>query len=184
MKAERADGSILETERLFLREMGAEDRGSLAKMMQDPQVMYAYEGAFSDAEVDGWLERQCLRYEKDGFGLWAVCLKETEEMIGQCGVTLQDWEERRVHEIGYLFQRAYWRKGFAAEAAKGCKGYAFDTMKLDAVYSIIRDTNLPSMNVAIRNGMLLRGRMIKHFRGVLMPHLVFGVSRTEVEADR
>ena len=51
--------------------------------------MYAYEGAFSDEEVQEWLDRQVSRYQKWNFGLWAVILKETDEMIGQCGLTMK-----------------------------------------------------------------------------------------------
>lgn len=80
---------ILETKRLFLREITQDDFCSLCKILQDEETMYAYEGAFSDREVQEWLERQISRYQKWGFGLWAVILKETDSMIGQCGLTMQ-----------------------------------------------------------------------------------------------
>ena len=99
---------ILETERLYLREMKQSDFNSLCKIMQDKETMYAYEGAFSDTEVQEWLDRQIFRYQKWGFGLWAVIRKETDEMIGQCGLTMQPWKDREVLEIGYLFQRLFW----------------------------------------------------------------------------
>ena len=67
---------ILETERLYLREMNQSDLGSLCKILQDEDAMYAYEGAFSDTEVQEWLDRQISRYQKWGFGLWAVVLGE------------------------------------------------------------------------------------------------------------
>ena len=76
---------LLETERLSLREMTQADYPSLCRILQDEQVMYAYEGAFSDAEIQEWLDRQISRYQKWQFGLWAVILKETGELIGQCG---------------------------------------------------------------------------------------------------
>jgi len=68
--------------------------------------------------------------------------------------------------------------GFAIEAAKACKEYAFSVLEANEVYSIIRDTNIASMNVAIRNDMLVRGRFVKQYRGVSMPHLVFSAKRT------
>ena len=80
---------ILETKRLYLREMTQDDYGSLCKILQDEEVMYAYEHAFSDEEVQEWLDKQLARYREYGFGLWAVILKETDEMIGQCGLTMQ-----------------------------------------------------------------------------------------------
>ena len=168
---------ILETERLYLREMGQADWDALCKILQDGETMYAYEGAFSDAEVQEWLDRQVARYRKWGFGLWAAVLKGTDEMIGQCGLTMQPWKGREVLEVGYLFRRAYWRQGYATEAARACKEYAFDVLDAGEVCSIIRDTNTASRNVAVRNGMTAADTWTKHYRGVEMPHIRYVVSR-------
>lgn len=154
---------ILETERLYLRELVPSDFESLCKILKDKDTMYAYEGAFNDDEVQEWLDRQIARYQKLGFGLWAVVLKETNEMIGQCGLTMQPWKESEVLEIGYLFERSYWHRGYATEAAKACKKYAFETLNATEVCSIIRDTNFASQNVAIRNGMTRVDAWIKHY---------------------
>ena len=164
---------IFETERLYLRELNENDFGALCKIMQDEETMYAYEGAFSDEEVQEWLDRQLSRYREYGFGLWAVVLKETGEVIGQCGLTMQPWKNEKVLEIGYLFQRQFWHNGYASEAAAACKKYAFEVLKVDEVCSIIRDTNLPSQKVAERNGMAKKDEWTKHYRGVDMPHLKF-----------
>ena len=169
---------MLETERLYLREMQQSDYSALCKILQDEEVMYAYEGAFSDPEVQGWLDKQIQNYEQHHFGLWAVILKQSNEMIGQCGLTMQDYEGNPVLEVGYLFQKAFWHKGYAAEAAIACKEYAFDALNVNEVFSIIRDTNIPSQNVAKRNGMTVCGEFTKHYRNVDMPHWVFSVKRT------
>ena len=161
---------ILETERLYLREINQDDFQSLCRIMQDNETMYAYEGAFSNEEVQEWLDRQISRYKEWNFGLWAVILKETNQMIGQCGLTMQPWKDENVLEIGYLFERTYWHKGYAIEAAKACKKYAFEILKADEVCSIIRDTNIASQKVAIRNGMTIKDVWTKHYRGVDMPH--------------
>ena len=168
---------ILETERLYLREMNQSDFDSLCKILQDEDIMYAYEGAFSNEEVQDWLDRQISRYQKWNFGLWAVILKETDEMIGQCGLTMQSWKETEVLEIGYLFNRSYWHKGYATESAKACKEYAFEKLKADEVCSIIRDTNTASQNVAFRNGMAIVDTWTKHYRGVDMPHSRYVIQR-------
>lgn len=161
---------ILETERLYLREMNQGDFEALCKILQDDETMYAYEGAFSNEEVQEWLDRQISRYRKWGFGLWAVILKETDEMIGQCGLTMQPWKDREVLENGYLFNRMHWHTGYAVEAAKACKEYAFEILKAEEVCSIIRDTNTASQKVAQRNGMCVKDSWTKHYRGVDMPH--------------
>ena len=168
---------IFETERLYLREMNQCDLKSLCKILQDEETMTAYEGAFSDSEAQEWLDRQIFRYHKWDFGLWAVVLKETDEMIGQCGLTMQLWKDKEVLEIGYLFQRKYWHRGYATEAAKACKKYAFEVLDANEVCSIIRDTNVASQNVAVRNNMVVVDRWTKHYRGVAMPHNRYVVNR-------
>ena len=64
--------TILETPRLSLRQMTPDDLPALKRTLQDPIAMTAYEHAFSDQEAQDWLDRQLARYQKDGFGLWAV----------------------------------------------------------------------------------------------------------------
>lgn len=108
----------LETERLLLREMTENDLDDLKEILMDGPTMYAYEGAFTEEETRGWLEGQFRRYRENGFGLWAVVLKETGEMIGQCSLSWQDADlGEPVLEVGYLFKRKHWRRGYAAEAA-------------------------------------------------------------------
>lgn len=163
----------LETPRLLLRQMLQEDLDALKRIVQDEEVMQAYGHAFSDEEAQNWLLHQQQRYRVFGYGLLAAVQKSSGAMIGQCGLSLQDFHGRHVLEIGYLFQKAYWHQGYAIEAARACKAYAFDVLGAKEVYSMVRDTNLASMNVAIRNGMLVRGRFSKHYNGMDMPHLAF-----------
>ncbi len=115
---------ILETERLFLREMRQNDFRDLAEILQNPNVMYAYEHDFSEDDVQVWLDRQIDRYKKYGFGLWAVILKNTNEMIGQAGLTIQPYKNAEVLEIGYLLKERFWHCGYARETVNGCKKYA------------------------------------------------------------
>lgn len=97
-------------------------------------------------------------------------------MIGQCSLSWQDADlGEPVLEVGYLFKRKHWRRGYAAEAARACRDYAFNVLHAPQVYSIIRDTNAASQNVAKRNGMTLTSCFTKHYRGVDMPHLAYSV---------
>lgn len=173
---------ILETERLYLRELKQSDFEALCRILQDDETMYAYEGAFNDTEVQEWLDRQISRYQKGNLGLWAVILKETDEMIGQCGLTMQMWKNEEVLEIGYLFERSYWHKGYAIEAAKACKKYGFEILKADEICSIIRDTNIASQKVAINNGMKIVDIWTKHYRGVDMPHYRYVIHRQPIHS--
>lgn len=168
---------ILETQRLLLRPMTWLDRAELCEMLQDSGVMYAYEHAFSEREVDEWIARQLCRYSEDGLGLWAAVSKVTGELVGQIGLTMQEWDGRRVPEIGYLLKRSHWGMGYATEGAIGCKEYAFSAQNQRAVYSIIRDNNTPSQAVARRNGMVPVGTMVKYYYEMWMSHTVWGVER-------
>ena len=172
--------TIIETPRLLLREMTAADRPDLCMILQDKEVMYAYNGPFSDEEVNGWLERQTGRYREWGYGLWAVVLKLTGEMIGQCGVTRQLWNGEEMLEVGYLFRHSHWHQGYATEAARACMEYAFNILGASEACSIIRDNNIPSQQVALRNGMRkAEGVMVKHYRGAEMPHWLYLTTREE-----
>lgn len=164
---------ILETDRLMLREMDFSDVEALASMLQDDRVMYAYNGAFNDRETLLWLQKQIQRYNDSGFGLWGVFLRNSDEMIGQCGITMQDYMNTQVPEIGYLFSHKHWHKGYATEAAIACREYGFNQLRFEVMYSIIRDSNEASKNVALRNGMIPIDHITKHYRGIDMPHIVF-----------
>lgn len=171
---------MIETKRLIIREMVQSDYDALCRILCDEEVMRAaYESAFNLEEAQNWLNRHLKRYEEYGFGLWAVALKETNEMIGQCGLTIQGWREKEILEIGFLFQKAYWHKGYATEAAIACKEYAFSVLNANRVYSIIRDTNIAAQKVAVQNGMNIIDKDTKNFRNIEMEFLLYSVERTK-----
>ena len=171
--------TILETQRLILRELCPNDFHEVCKLIQDNEVMYAYEGAFNGTEVREWLDRQIKRYAEDKVGLWGAVLKENGELIGQCGITMQPYREQTVPEIGYLIRKNFWHKGYATEAARSCADYASHILGIKRIYSIIRDNNLPSQGVAKRIGMTPGDTIVKHYRGIDMPHIVFSMTLGE-----
>jgi len=171
--------TIIETERLILREMVMTDLPALWEIVGDDITMAAWNGAWSEEENLAGLEKQINSYRENGFGRWAVVPKDTGRVIGICGLQYCDTDKDSVLEIGYMFNRAFWHKGYAIEAAIGSKGHAFDVLGEAEVFSLVRDTNLASMNVAIRNGMLVRGRFIKQYKGVDMPHYTFSARKTD-----
>ena len=178
-------GVILTTTRLLLREMIDGDFPALCRILQDPEVMYAYEHAFSLQEAWDWLRRQQERYRRDGFGLWAVVERTSGEMVGQCGITWQSLGDgRQLPEVGYLLKKTVWHKGYATEAARACRNYAFEILGFHEVCSIIRNNNLPSQAVAKRMGMQMQGCFVKHYFGMDMPHLIFTVQKTVLEKEK
>ena len=144
---------ILETDRLFLREMSMDDFDALYKILADAEIMQHYPYSFDEKRVRDWIERNMNRYVKDGFGLWAVCLKDTGEMIGDCGLTLQNIEGEMLPEIGYHIRRDKQHNGYAKEAAKGVLEWAKENTDYPALYSYCKYTNLPSIKTAEAIGM-------------------------------
>ena len=171
--------TIMETGRLLLREMVMDDLPALWEIVGDDLTMMAWNGAWSEEENLAGLKKQINGYRENGFGRWAVVHKSIGRVIGICGLQYCDTDKDSVLEVGYLFNRSFWHNGYATEAAIASKRYAFDVLGEGEVFSLIRDINLASMNVAIRNGMLVRGRFIKHYKGVDMPHYIFSARKTD-----
>ena len=80
---------MIETSRLFLREMGPEDFDALYAVLADSDIMQHYPYTFDEARVRNWINKNIERYRVFGFGLWAFCLQSSGEMIGDCGLTMQ-----------------------------------------------------------------------------------------------
>lgn len=144
---------ILETERLFLREMTMGDFDALYAVLSDPEIMQHYPYSFDEERVRSWIERNMKRYTDDGFGLWAVCLKDTGEMIGDCGLTLQNIDGQMLPEIGYHIRKDQQRKGYAKEAAAAVRDWAFGNTEYPALYSYCKYTNVGSFKTAESIGM-------------------------------
>lgn len=144
---------ILETERLFLREMNIDDLSALSEVLSDPVNMQYYPHAFDETEVSGWIDKNIRRYSDDGFGLWAVCLKDTGEMIGDCGLTMQNINGEMLPEVGYHIRRDLQHKGYASEAARGVLDWAVKSTDHPAFYSYCRSGNAASIKTARSIGM-------------------------------
>ena len=144
---------IIETERLFLREMDRNDYDALYQVLADPIIMRHYPYPFDESRVRDWIKRNLNRYQENRFGLWAVCLKDTGEMIGDCGLTLQNINGEMLPEIGYHIRRDCQRKGYAKEAAKAVRDWAFRNTDYPALYSYCKYTNIPSLRTAESIGM-------------------------------
>lgn len=171
---------ILETARLRLRRFRDEDADVVFAIIGDRVAMRFYPKTFGPADAKQWVARNQRRYREDGYGLFAVMLKDGEEVIGDCGIIKQNVVGETAMEVGYHFRRDQWGRGYATEAARGCMGLAFDSFGADKVISLIRPENVPSRRVAERNGMKLE-REVVHYG---LPHLVYAMRREEFEAPR
>lgn len=149
----RRKAMIIETERLILREMTVSDYDALYAVLADSDIMQHYPYTFDEERVRGWIDKNIERYQIFGFGLWAVVLKETGEMIGDCGLTMQLIGGQIKPEIGYHIRRDCQRKGYGSEAARATRDWAFRNTPFRVVYSYMKYTNIGSYSTAIANGM-------------------------------
>lgn len=166
---------MVETERLLLRLLVMEDAEALAAVLSDPIAMRWYPHALSRPEVEQWIARNRERYNHDGHGLWAMVLKSSGAVIGDCGLVAQEIDRECLVEVGYHVRRDQWRRGFATEAARACMKYAFETLKVERVISLIRPENQPSWRVAEKNGM----KVWKQAMHAGYLHLVYAIRREE-----
>ena len=148
-----AEKRILETNRLFLREINNGDFKELQAVISDPETMKYYKEPYNESGVQKWIDWCNASYAKRGFGLWAVILKETGEMIGDCGVSMQMIDDELRPEIGYHLNKKYHRQGIGKEMTQAVRDYFFTHFNYDEVYSYMDVNNLPSYKTAEANGM-------------------------------
>jgi RimJ/RimL family protein N-acetyltransferase len=139
---------ILETERLLLRHLETDDAGFILQLLNEPSFIQN----IGDRHVRT-LEDACAyilngprkSYERNGFGLDLVILKETNESIGICGLIRR--EELDDVDIGYALLPKFWSRGYAVEAARAVKEYASDVIGLKRIVAIVDPANEGSIRV-------------------------------------
>lgn len=144
---------ILETDRLVLRPMSDSDYKSLQAVISDPETMKYYQAPYDEAGVQKWIEWCKASQAKRGFSLWSVIFKETGQMIGDCGVSMQIIDDEMRPEIGYHLNKKFHRQGIGKEMTQAVRDYFFTHFNDNEVYSYMDKNNLPSYKTAEANGM-------------------------------
>ncbi len=154
---------VLETPRLRLRLMEADDVDALLAIFGDPVVMAAFQTSpFDRGQMMRWLQRNLDHQAAHGYGLFSVLLKTNDVLIGDCGLELMEVDGAEVAELGYDFRSDYWDQGYATEAATTVRDFAFQQLKLPRLISLIRVGNLRSKRVAEKVGMRLTGEFTRY----------------------
>ncbi len=120
----------------------------LTMAVSDLSADVAPSQAFTEAHIRNWISRNKDRYETFEFGLWAVCLKDSGEMIGDCGLTMQKIGDVIRPEIGYHIRRDLHRQGYAKEAAIAVRDWTFQNTPFRAIYSYMKYDNVASCECA------------------------------------
>ncbi len=141
------------TKRLHLRWYEDEDLDDLAELFGNPEVMrFSLRGVHTHEQCSELLQQWKDEYVEHGFGKFAVSLKDNPKVIGYCGFYFQCIDGVDEIELGYRFLPEFWGKGIASEAASAVQDYAFNTLGLTRLISIIEAENIGSIRVAEKNG--------------------------------
>lgn len=143
---------IIKTDRLILRELNKKDSLNFYNLNSDPEVLkFTGDNPFSSiSEAEKFLINYS-DYKKNGFGRWAVILKETNSFIGWCGLKLN---EENLIDIGFRFFRKEWGKGYATESAKACIEYGFNHLNINEIIGRTSKNNISSIKVLEKINML------------------------------
>jgi [ribosomal protein S5]-alanine N-acetyltransferase len=158
----------IETPRLILREFMESDLPALAPILADPLVMkFSTMGIYSTPQTEKAIDNFIDSYKQFGFGLWAVILKESDDLlIGYCGLAVDRIDDRDEPEIAYRLDSNFWGEGFATEAALASIQYGLDRIELPYILGAAQRQNVASIRVLEKLGMTFDRETI--FRGVAM----------------
>jgi RimJ/RimL family protein N-acetyltransferase len=147
----------------MLRPMRAGDVDSLLLIFSDPRVMTSFDNiVFDRAQMEQWVQRNLEHQSQYGYGLFSVIDRSTQLLIGDCGLEHMDVDGMPQTELGYDFRSDYWNRGLATEAAQAVRDYAFQTLNLPRLISLIRQGNLASRRVAEKIGMRLEANVTRY----------------------
>ena len=171
----------LETLRLVMRDWRDDDVWPLAAILSDPEtVRYLFGGApLSFEGAQSALARRRGHWEKDGFGFFAVELKETGSLIGWAGVQVADHFPQLLPavEVGWTLGREHWGKGLATEAGGRSLRYGFEALALERIIGLYHPDNQRSENVMRKLGMTRAGATVDPTDGD--PTMIRAITRQE-----
>ena len=166
---------MIETQRLVLRLMREDDAESLYDIFSDPAAMQYFGVVFDRARMEQWVRSNIEHQQKHGFSLLSVVLRESGEVIGDCGLETDEIDGELMVGLGFDFKRSYWGCGYATEAACAVLKYGFSQLGLERIRGWIDPDNVPSQHVAERIGMTIEKFVIRGGK----KYALYGINREE-----
>jgi ribosomal-protein-alanine N-acetyltransferase len=153
---------ILSTNRLHLCEFSNEDINELYSITSNSEVMKYFPKILSPDETKEMLNKIIKQYSYNRFSFWKVIEQSSNLFIGICGLIKQNIDGIDQVEIGYRINNKFWNKGYATEAANGCKKYANEELNIKKIILIILPYNTPSIAVAKKLGAIYKKNVMFH----------------------
>lgn len=141
------------TKRLKLRPYAVQDFAALHKILSDKETMRFWPEPFTEEKTARRIEKSLLSYETNGFGKFAVDLKESGSLIGDCGITLVEVDGAIENNLGYIIHSDFHGHGYGTEAATACVGFALGELGLKRLIVSMVINNKSSIRVAEKIGM-------------------------------
>ena len=142
---------VLETERLFLRELLLNDVEPLGAVLANPEITKHIGGPRDQGTVRQWIQEQQRNYQEHGFGYWAVIQRESATFVGQAGVFGSP------PELGCVLDEPYWRHGLAKEILGAVRDHAFTHLGLDHLSATVQPNHKAGNKLAVALEMQLEG---------------------------
>ncbi len=144
---------IFETERLRIRHLAEEDAEFILELLNEPSFIQNIgdRNVRTAEDARGYIRNIIKSYEKNGFGLSCVILKETGESTGMCGLIKRDALEDV--DVGYAFLPRFWSKGYAIESVREMLKYGKDKFGLNRIVAIVDPKNQGSIRVLEKAGL-------------------------------
>ncbi len=151
--AHNLPSTIMVTTRLVIRELTTDDITSMYKLYSNKDyVRFIPDLDSLETEIEKQRAYITQVYNLFRFGLWGVFLKETNKLIGRCGLQCIELGDTTEIELAYLIDPTYSKQGYGYEAARGILEYAKEHLNLTSVVAQIHKDNLPSIHLAKKLG--------------------------------
>ncbi|MBT8260552.1 MAG: GNAT family N-acetyltransferase [Bacteroidia bacterium] len=166
---------MAKSKRLYLRELNINDAENFYKLNLDPEVLkYTGDKPFINIEeANNFLKEYVNQYKKYKMGRWAICLNDTNKMIGWCG--LKYHPKQKYVDIGFRLFKKHWNKGYATEASLLALDYGFNTLENNKIVAHVYNENVASQKVVLKTGMTF-SKNINYDKKLAK---LFSISKTE-----
>ncbi len=162
--------TILQTQRLTVREMMPEDIPALFQIYQEEEILKYNDPLSISLETEMEKQKAYIEqiYHFYGYGIWGVFETSSEKLIGRCGIEYKCLEETGEFELSYLFDRSFWGRGYAMECVTAVLAYAEEQLDIQNVTAVIDKHNIRSIRFAEKLGFRLKGGIRRKNRECLL----------------